>query len=406
MTEEKRTVEKLALLGTGIMGRGLAQVSLPVCDTVLMKDVNLEAVADAVKFVYAGLEKQVEKKKMSPFVRDALYGKMVPCDDYSMFNGTDLVIEAVSEDLSLKRKILADVEEATGPETIFASNTSALPISKIARGCKRPEKVIGMHYFSPVPRMPLLEIITTEKTSKDVLEKALSFGREQGKKCIVVRDGPAFYTTRILVAMLNQAARLIDQGADLHSVDDALAAFGFPVGPVTLLDEIGIDTGSHVGEMMREVWEPKGIEMSPLFSKMYEKGLYGRKSGAGFYRYDVPKEGERKVINREALESVGVDSKGNFTSDELQERLVLVMVNEAARCLEEGILSSPEDGDTGAILGLGFPMDKGGPFHYMDNTGMKELVERLEATRKKGGEAYAPADMLNNMAGKGTTFYS
>ncbi len=406
MNDEKRTVEKLALLGTGIMGRGLAQVSLPVCDTVLMKDVSLEAVTEAMKFVYAGLEKQVEKKKMPPFVRDALYGKMVPCDDYSMFRGTGLVIEAVIEDLDLKKKILADVEAATGPETIFASNTSALPISEIAKGCKRPEKVIGMHYFSPVPRMPLLEIITTEKTSKDVLETALAFGREQGKKCIVVRDGPGFYTTRILVAMLNQAARLIDQGGNLYEIDDALAAFGFPVGPVTLLDEIGIDTGSHVGEMMKEVWEPKGMEMSPLFTKMYEKGLFGRKSGAGFYRYDLPKEGDRKVINREALESLGIESKGSFTAEELQDRLVLAMVNEAARCLEEGILSSPEDGDTGAILGLGFPMDKGGPFHYMDNTGMKELVERLEATRKKGGEAYAPAGIVSDMAQKGTTFYS
>jgi 3-hydroxyacyl-CoA dehydrogenase/enoyl-CoA hydratase/3-hydroxybutyryl-CoA epimerase len=263
-----------------------------------------------------------------------------------------------------------------------------------------------MHYFSPVPRMPLLEIITTEKTSKDVLETALAFGREQGKKCIVVRDGPGFYTTRILVAMLNQAARLIDQGGDLYEIDDALAAFGFPVGPVTLLDEIGIDTGSHVGEMMKEVWEPKGMEMSPLFTKMYEKGLFGRKSGAGFYRYDVPKEGDRKAINREALESLGVESKGSFTAEELQDRLVLAMVNEAARCLEEGILSSPEDGDRGAILGLGFPMDKGGPFHYMDSLGMKELVERLEATRKQGGEAYAPAGILRDMAQKGTTFYS
>ena len=207
-----RNVKKLAVLGTGLMGSGIASVSAPVCDTILMKDMSIDAAARGINEVWKGIAKQVKSGAVRTFDGSVLYGKLVPCDDYSRFKGTDIVIEAVFEDVNLKRKILKDVEEATDKNTIFASNTSALPIQSIAKGCRRPENVIGMHYFSPVPRMPLLEIIKTNKTAAWVTATALELGIQQGKTCIIVKDGPGFYTTRILAPLLLESGWVIVGG--------------------------------------------------------------------------------------------------------------------------------------------------------------------------------------------------
>lgn len=400
-----RVIEKIAIIGAGQMGQGIAEVSLPLCNTVLMKDVSMEAVSKGILAINQYFEKLSEKKKITRFQQEAFYGRIVPCDDYKFFKNTDLVIEAVVEDLSVKKKVLEETEKAAGPETIFASNTSALPIGAIAEGSKRPELVIGMHYFSPVPLMPLLEIIVSDKTASWVRDTALSFGTLQKKKCIVVKDGPAFYTTRILVAMLNQAGKVAEEGVDLHAIDAALVQFGFPVGPMTLLDEIGIDTAAHVTDMMRSVWEPRHISITGIFRKMNEKNFYGRKSRCGFFKYDAPKEGNARPINSEGLAAAGVMTGGSMPADEIQHRVALAMVNEAARCLEEGIIASPRDGDTGATLGLGFPIQKGGPFKFIDAEGAGSLVTILEDLQKKNGDAFAPAGIIRNAASGNKKFY-
>ncbi len=276
-------VKKLAVLGTGLMGHGIASVSTGICETILMKDVSLDAAAKGMKEVWKGLDKRARSGAITRFERDVQYGKLLPCDNYSLFRGTDLVIEAVFEDLALKRKILSEVEEATGENTIFASNTSALPITHIAEGSRRPENIIGMHYFSPVPKMPLLEIIITDRTADWVKATALEFGIKQGKTCIVVKDCPGFYTTRILIPMLNESMKLMEEGAEIKSIDAAMKQFGYPVGPVTLVDELGIDVAAHVarGEV-RKLFEARGLKGSDGYTRLFEHGFKLIKSNKGF----------------------------------------------------------------------------------------------------------------------------
>jgi 3-hydroxyacyl-CoA dehydrogenase/enoyl-CoA hydratase/3-hydroxybutyryl-CoA epimerase len=400
-----RGVEKLAVLGAGLMGNGIAAVSLGICDTVLLKDVSLDAAAAGMKAVRKGLEKRAKSGALTPFERDSLYGKMVPCDDYVNFKNTGLVIEAVFEDLALKKKILADVEAATGENTVFASNTSALPIHKIAEGCKRPRNVIGMHYFSPVPVMPLLEIIRTDKTADWALATALDFGIKQGKTCIVVKDGPGFYTTRILAPLLNEAVLLVEEGADMRDIDRAMHLFGYPVGPITLIDEVGIDVGAHVAQDLGREFKARGAAPSSALPVLFSKGYKGKKNKKGFYRYDKPKQKGYRLPDPEVYRLLGDLPRRELPMEEIQHRVSLMMVNEAVHCLQEGIITSPRDGDVGAILGLGFPPFRGGPFRYVDSAGAQTLVDIMKRMRDKGMQRFQPADMLVDMAKRGRKFH-
>jgi 3-hydroxyacyl-CoA dehydrogenase/enoyl-CoA hydratase/3-hydroxybutyryl-CoA epimerase len=400
-----RNVKKLAVLGTGLMGSGIASVSAPVCDTILMKDMSIDAAARGINDVWKGIAKQVKSGAVRAFDGSVLYGKLVPCDDYSRFKGTDIVIEAVFEDVNLKRKILKDVEQATDKNTIFASNTSALPIQSIAKGCKRPENVIGMHYFSPVPRMPLLEIIKTNKTAAWVTATALELGIQQGKTCIIVKDGPGFYTTRILAPLLLESGKVIAEGGEFPDVDRAMQSFGYPVGPMTLLDEVGIDVGIHVIKEVEPIFTPRGITAAMDFAVMIEMGFLGRKSKKGLYRYDLPKKKGKKPVNTEVYALFGNTPRKKINVEEVQHRISLMMVNEAVTCLEEGIISSPRDGDLGAILGLGFPPFRGGPFRYVDGVGAGAIVKIMEGLAAKYGKRFTPAAMLREMATKGKKFY-
>ncbi|HHO75838.1 MAG TPA: fatty acid oxidation complex subunit alpha FadJ [Deltaproteobacteria bacterium] len=408
-----RPVGKLAVVGCGLMGHGIASVSAAHCDTILMKDVSLEAAAAGIKEVGRGLAKQAKSGAITAFERDVRYGKLLPCDDYSLFSHTGLVVEAVFEDIGLKRKILAEVEDACDENTIFASNTSALPISHIAKGCKRPENVIGMHYFSPVPKMPLLEIITTDRTAKWVEATALEFGIKQGKTCIVVKDGPGFYTTRILIPLLNEAIKLVEEGADAKEIDRAMKLFGYPVGPITLVDELGIDVAAHVAKgEVRKLFEARGLTASDGYTKLFEHGFKGKKNRKGFYVYDEParkpllglfakKNG--RPVNTEVYEILRVGSR-HFEDSEIQDRLSLAMINEAVLCLQEGILSSARDGDIGAVFGLGFPPFTGGPFRYVDIIGAHKIVEKMKRLEETAGPLYRPAGLLVETASKGRRF--
>jgi 3-hydroxyacyl-CoA dehydrogenase/enoyl-CoA hydratase/3-hydroxybutyryl-CoA epimerase len=408
-------VKKLAVLGAGLMGHGIASVSTGICETILMKDVSLDAAAKGMKEIWKGLDKRARSGAITRFERDVQYGKLLPCDDYSRFKGTDLVIEAVFEDLALKQKILSDVEEATDEHTIFASNTSALPITHIAEGCRRPENIIGMHYFSPVPKMPLLEIITTDKTADRVKATALEFGIKQGKTCIVVKDCPGFYTTRILIPMLNESMKLMEEGAEIKSIDTAMKQFGYPVGPVTLVDELGIDVAAHVAKgEVRKLFEARGLQGTDGYTKLFEHGFKGRKNNKGFYVYDAPKKGllgkfmkkkGGKPVNPEVYEILGSPRK-DMKLEEIQDRLAFAMINEAVLCLQEGVLSCPRDGDIGAVFGLGFPPFTGGPFRYIDAVGARTLVDKMKRLSETVGPLYKPTDLLVEMASKNKKFYS
>jgi 3-hydroxyacyl-CoA dehydrogenase/enoyl-CoA hydratase/3-hydroxybutyryl-CoA epimerase len=262
-----------------------------------------------------------------------------------------------------------------------------------------------MHYFSPVHRMPLLEIITTEKTAKWVTATAIDFGIRQGKTCIVVKDGPGFYTTRILAPMLNEAVLLVEEGAEIQDIDRAMLGFGYPVGPMALLDEVGIDVGAHVTKSLGTLFEARDVTQSNTIPMLFEKGYLGKKNKKGFYRYDIRKKGSVREANKDIYRLVGGIKRKHISVDAIQGRLSLMMINEALLCLQEGIVSSPRDGDVGAILGLGFPPFRGGPFRYIDHVGTESVLKKLEDLRKVHGNRYKPAELLVEMEAKGKRFY-
>lgn len=400
-----RKVGKLAVIGTGLMGQGIAAVSTSICGTILMKDVNLDTAAKGMKEIWKSLEKRAKSGAILSFDRDVQYGKLIPCDDYTLFKNTDLVVEAVFEDLDLKKRVLADVEAATKEKTIFASNTSALPIADIASGCRRPENVLGMHYFSPVPKLPLLEIITTDRTAPWVTATALDFGIAQGKTCIVVKDGPGFYTTRILAPLLNEAVLLVEEGADSVAIDKAMRQFGYPVGPITLIDEVGIDIGAHVSKGLGKMFAARGMQSSDAFSKLIAQGYKGKKNKKGFYRYDMKKKKGQKIPDETVYNILGGAPRRGFDVDLIRQRVSLMMINEALICLEEGIISCPRDGDIGAVFGLGFPPFHGGPFRYIDYVGAAKILQNMESLQKTYGKRFSPPRILVDAVKSGKKFH-
>jgi 3-hydroxyacyl-CoA dehydrogenase/enoyl-CoA hydratase/3-hydroxybutyryl-CoA epimerase len=383
------------------MGGGIAYVTSALQGVpVRVKDKDDAGVGRALKQVQGILEERAKKRSLTPREAHAKMALVTAGTDYSGFKSADLIIEAVFEDLALKHRIIAEVEAITGDSCIFASNTSSIPITELAKGSRRPEQVIGMHYFSPVHKMPLLEIITHKGTADWVTATCVEVGKRQGKTVIVVNDGPGFYTSRILAPYMNEAAHLLAEGADIAELDRALVEFGFPVGPITLLDEVGIDVAHKVGPIMETAFG-KRMAAPKALEKVVSSGRLGRKNQKGFYLYgDKKKEVDASVYD---LLPHGRDRK-HLDAREMAERCVLQMVNEAVRCLDEGVLRSARDGDVGAIFGLGFPPFLGGPFRYADSLGAAELLRRLEHYQDKCGERFTPAPSLEGMAKAGQLF--
>ncbi|MEQ9309425.1 MAG: fatty acid oxidation complex subunit alpha FadJ [Balneolaceae bacterium] len=403
LADNVKPVSSIGILGAGLMGSGIADVSINKGGyTVLLKDQTLKAAANGEKVIWDGLNQKVKKRIITPFERDRLSSLVTGTDSYDAFSKTDVVIEAVFEDLKLKQQIVAQVEKATDDQCIFASNTSSLPISEIARGAKRPENIIGMHYFSPVQKMPLLEIITTPQTADWVTAAAYEIGVKQGKTVIVVNDGPGFYTTRILAPYMNEALLLLEEGAAIEFLDKIMKKFGFPVGPMALLDEVGMDVGAHVGETMAPVFNARGGKSSTKAKELNDAGLKGRKNKKGMYSYS----GKKKEVNTEVYSYFSGSSRKDPNTEIAQLRMALMMVNEAAYCLEEKIIKSPTDGDLGAILGLGFPPFTGGPFRYLDQVGIQHTVDQLNDFTEKFGPRFKPANILVEYARDGKKFYT
>ena len=411
-----RPIDKVGVLGAGLMGAGIAYVSMKNAGAkVRLKDRDIEGVGRGISYINNLLRKQVNRRRMSELEKNQLQSKLSSTADYSGFKSADIVIEAVFEDIDLKRRMVADIEAVEdSKEIIFATNTSALPIDEIAKGSQQPERVIGMHYFSPVEKMPLLEIIVGKDTSDWVTASCVEFGKKQGKTVIVVNDGPGFYTTRILAPYINEATRMIAEGVAIENIDSALQKSGFPVGPIVLLDEVGIDVASHIADTMHQSF---GERLAPLpaMQKVIDDDRKGKKNKRGFYVYSQQKKGllstfsksSGKLVDKAIYDLLGTVNPGSneLSQDEISERCLLQMVNEAAYCLEEGILRSARDGDIGAIFGLGFPPFLGGPFRYADSIGVDNLVKKLQALESEHGVRFAPAPSLLQMSKSGNTFY-
>jgi len=388
-------VGKLGVLGAGLMGTGIAGVAAEAGVAVRIKDASLEALARGLSELRGVFDERRKRRSLTTREVAQRMDRVSPSLDLRGFSRAELVIEAVFEDLELKRRVLAEVEAVVREECVFASNTSSIPIGDIARGCRRPGRVLGMHFFSPVHKMPLLEIVITPATEPAAVATAAAFGRRVGKHVIVVRDGPGFYTSRALAAYMNEATRVLEEGAAVAALDSAMTGFGFPVGPCTLLDEVGIDVAARVAGVMQRAF---GERMAPPASMaaLLADGRKGRKAARGFYTYD----GGKKRVDESVYSLLPTGaSRRPLDIHRAQQRLVFAFLNESIRCLQEGILRSPRDGDVGAVFGLGFPPFLGGPFRHLDRLGARFALETMETLR------FEPAPLLVDLAREGRTFH-
>jgi 3-hydroxyacyl-CoA dehydrogenase / enoyl-CoA hydratase / 3-hydroxybutyryl-CoA epimerase len=398
---EPRSIHTLGVLGAGFMGAGIASVAIQQGTSTRLKDTDSARIAKGFLSIRNILQERVTRRQITRRQLDDTMTLVGGTTDYGGFASVDLVIEAVFEDLSLKHQVLQEVEPQIDPSAIYASNTSTIPISRIAEAATHPERVLGMHFFSPVHKMPLLEVIVTPMTAAEATVSAVAYGKRLGKTVIVVNDGPGFYTTRTLSAYMNEAGRILEEGAPIESIDRALVDFGFPVGPITLLDEVGIDIGGKVGAVLSEAFGAR-MAASEAMRRVVLAGRTGRKGGKGFYLYDP--DGSKGEVDQSIYELIG-GQRREIAAEEIVERCVLALVNEAARCLQEGILRSARDGDLGAVFGIGFPPFRGGPFRYVDSVGLPRVVEQLEEMNVRFAPRFAPADLLVEMAGMRRTFY-
>jgi 3-hydroxyacyl-CoA dehydrogenase/enoyl-CoA hydratase/3-hydroxybutyryl-CoA epimerase len=397
-----RPVERLGILGAGFMGSGIAAVAVSQAGVpVRLKDADLQRIGGGLKAASEIVLERVRRRSITRREGARLLALISGSADYSGFRRADLVIEAVFEDVEVKRAVLREVEAVAGPECVFASNTSTIPIARIAEASSRPEVVIGMHFFSPVHRMPLLEVVVGERTASRTTVTAVAFGRKMGKTVVVVRDRPGFFVNRILAPYMTEAGHLLAEGVPVEAVDRAMTHWGFPVGPVTLLDEVGLDVAVKAGEVMFAAF---GERLKPRISlgALVADGRLGRKNGRGFFVY---RRGRKGDVDPGAYAALGVTPGAGPPEAQTAERLVFAMLNEAARALEEGVVGAPRDGDVGAIFGIGFPPFRGGPFRTLDALGARAAVETLERLAAAHGDRFLPAASLVEQGRRGGKFY-
>jgi len=415
MTDKKKnpwdahtdTLRTLGLLGAGFMGSGIAEVTLDKGIDIVLKDINPDTIQTAKKALWKSLSKKVKRKSLTKIEAKNAIAAVKGQLDYTDFDKVDVLVEAVFEDMGMKQKILAEVEKHTKEDFIFATNTSALSIEEIGKYAKHPENVIGLHYFSPVSKMPLLEIVKTPQTSDRAIATCYALGLKQGKTNIVVNNGPGFYVNRILAPYLNEAMLLLQEGGDIISIDRTMKQYGFPVGPFALMDEVGIDVGAHVmtGDLAEMFKKREGAIMNDGLILMNEAGFKGRKNQKGFLAYDKKGKKVRGKANPAAYGFFGNPAKKKLDAADVQLRTTLLMVSEAVFCLQEGIIESVQDGDLGAIFGLGFRPFTGGPFRYVDQVGADFVLKELERLRTTYGERFQACDLLKEYAASGKKFY-
>ncbi len=397
-----RPVRRLGVVGSGFMGAGIAgTAALNAGVQVRMRDAELPRVGRGLKAAIGILEARRRRRRLTRHEFQRLAALLSGTGDWTGFAGADLVIEAVFEDLEVKRQVIGDIARVVAPETVIATNTSTIPIGDIAVAATQPERVLGMHFFSPVEKMPLLEVIPHEGSDVDAVVTAVHFGRRMGKTVIVVADSPGFWVNRILSPYLNEAGFLLEEGVPIETIDEVMTRWGFPVGPVTLLDEVGLDVGEKAGQVMHQAFGER-LTPSRVVAVMRADDRQGRKNGRGFHFY---RDGKKTGADGSVYRLLGVRQATEFDESQIEDRLVLAMLNEAAMAMSEGVVRTPRDADIGAIFGIGFPPFRGGPLRTLDTIGAGEVVARLERLVQVHGPRFAPAPVLEEMARVGGEWY-
>lgn len=396
-----RPVHRLGVIGAGFMGAGIAGTAVATAGVeVRLKDADLPRVGRGIAAARAQIDARLQRRRITRYEHRRLSAQITGTADYQGFHHADLVIEAVFEDLGVKQQVFRDLEAVVSPETILATNTSTIPITKIAAALSRPERALGMHFFSPVERMPLLEIIPGAQTAPDTVASAVRFGRRIGKTVIVVADRPGFWVNRILSPYLNEAGHLLSEGVPMEVLDQVMTRYGFPVGPITLLDEVGFDVGVKAGGVLFEAFGDR-FRPAPVLDRLVADGRLGRKNGRGFYRY---RNGKKDGVDETVYRVLGVAPRASVDRSAVEARLLFAMLNEAAIAFGDGVVRSTRDGDIGAIFGIGFPPFRGGPLRALEQMGMQRAVDRLRDLAQRYGTRFTPADTLVERAGSGGRF--
>ena len=395
---EVRSVESVGVVGGGLVGSGVAYLTVDAGIPVRLEERDDAAAGRALRSVRELLDARVARGSLAPLERDRAFARLSTTSDLSGLRHADLVLEAAYEDLALKQALLRDVEALVLPTCVCASNTSSIPIARIAQAAAHPGRVLGMHYFRPVAKVTLLEVVRAEKTEAWAVATAVALGKRQGKTIIVVKDGPGFYTTRILAPLLHEATLLVSEGVSVEAVDAAMVDWGFPAGPMRVLDDLGIDVAANVAQLLHAAFGERMLVPGAL-TRLVADGRKGRKNGRGLFRYDGKPGADASVYPL-----LGVRPATRLPVEEIQMRCALAMVNEAVRCFGEGVLRSARDGDVGAVLGLGFPPFRGGPFRCVDTLGAAEVLRRVQGYADRFGERWRPAPLLVQMARKGERF--
>ena len=402
-----REINTAAVLGAGIMGGGIAYQSALRGTPIIMKDVRQEGIDLGMSESRKLLEKRVSRGKLDTNGMITALSKITPTLDYTDFGDVDFVVEAVVENQEVKKFVLQELEGLVSEDTIIATNTSTISVDELASVLKRPENFCGMHFFNPVPVMPLVEVIRGEHSSEATIATTVAYAKKLGKTPIVVNNCPGFLVNRVLFPYFGAFAQLIHDGADFRQIDKAMERFGWPMGPAYLMDVVGIDTGVHAQAVMAAGFDRMQQSFDSVVEKLYEKGDIGQKSGKGFYLYQPDRKGKPKKLSNPDIDALigSVQSqKRDFENQEIVDRMMVAMCMETVRCLDDNIVGSAIEADMGLALGIGFPAFRGGALRYIDSMGVDTFCELADRYAELG-EMYQPTEQLRERAKAGTPFY-
>ena len=406
--KEASDVKLAAVLGAGIMGGGIAFQSALKGTPIIMKDINQDGIALGLKEAKKQLTRRVDKGRMNAGQMADVLNSITPTLNYGDFKNVDLVVEAVVENSKVNDAVLREVEEMTRDDAILTSHTSTISIDLLAKNLKRPENFCGMHFFNPVPMMPLVEVIRGKKTSDRAIATTVAYAKAIGKTPIVVNDCPGFLVNRVLFPYFGGFSGLIRDGADFQKVDKVMEKFGWPMGPAYLLDVVGMDTAKHANDVMAEGFpERMKADYKSAVEVMFENDRYGQKNEKGFYKYELDRKGkQKKVVDEETYNLIEpvVQGKNDFSDEDIIARMMLPLCLETVRCLEDGIVAGPADADMGLIFGIGFPPFRGGALRYIDDMGADKFVELADKFADLG-PLYHPTEKLREMAKTGEKFF-